>query len=165
MYLTASDLMDRFDAAELAQVAPPDSLDRVEAALMRAVILGESTAAYTADEVAAATEGKTRIESAIDDAGQEADGWLSQRYALPLDPAPALLVRLVANMARFHLHDDQATDEIRKRYEDAIKTLRHISEGRISLGVNDPSPASSIGPKATKSRDDRKFTDDTLAGY
>jgi phage gp36-like protein len=138
MYLTAAELMQRFDESELAQVAPPDSGPRVEAGLMRAVILGESTTAWAADEIAAAQEGVVRINEAITDAGQQVDGHLGQRYTLPLDPVPSLIKRLAANIARFYLHDDGATEEIDSRYKEAVRVLGQIRDGKMSLGIDQP---------------------------
>ena len=165
MYLTAGEFMDRFDAVELAQIAPPASMARVTPPVMRAVILGEDTSAFPADEVDAAAAGVQRLEEALADAGQVLDGWLAKRHTLPIDPVPGLLKRLAGNIARFHLHDDRATEEIRKRYEDSIKTLEAISAGKMTLGLDDPSPASSAGPVTSKTRKDRVFTDRTLADF
>ena len=165
MYLTAGEFMERFDAVELAQIAPPASMTRVTPPVMRAVILAEDTSGFDPDEVAAATEGLFRIDQALADATQVLDGWLAKRHTLPIDPVPGLLKRLAGNIARFHLHDDRATEEIRKRYEDSIKTLEAIATGKMTLGLDDPSPASSAGPVTSKTRADRVFTDRTLADF
>lgn len=165
MYLTALQLLDRFDARELAQIAVPASMPRIDPALLRAVVEGEDVSEWPADEVAAAQAAQGRVDDAITDAAQEVDGYLAQRYPLPIEPVPSLLTRVTANIARFNLHDDSATDEIRKRYEDSIRTLKAVANGQMSLGIDDPSPARGAGPTATKTRRDRKFTDDTLADY
>jgi len=165
VYLTAQELMERFDAAELAQVAPPQSMARVSAELMRATILGEDTSAFPADEVEAAAAGLQRIDDALADASQEIDGRLARRYTLPLDPVPSLMKRVAANTARFFLHDDSATEEIRKRYEDSIRTLKALAAGDMRLGQDDPNPGGTAGPVGTKDKSDRVFTNDTLSDF
>lgn len=138
MYLTVAELMDRFDEAELAQVAPPQSMSRVSSQLMRAVILGNDTSEWSADEIDSAEAGVVRMETAITDAGQEVDGYIGHRYTLPIDPVPSLLKRLAANIARHNLHDDAATEEIRARYKDAIRYLEAVRDGKASLGDEQP---------------------------
>jgi phage gp36-like protein len=138
MYLTAAELMERFDESELAQVAPPRSMSRVDPQLFRAVILEEDTSAWAQDEIDAAEAGVKRIDEAISDAGQEVDGYIGHRYKLPSSPVPTLIKRLAANIARYHLHDDAATEDIQRRYKDAIRTLETVRDGRMSLGVDEP---------------------------
>jgi len=68
------------------------------------------------------------IDKALNDASSEADSYL---------PAPAVsanrsLVRHVAAIARFLLHKDGASNEIRERYTDAISWLNKAAMGRVS---------------------------------
>lgn len=165
MYVTGLEMIDRFDAQEMARVAGPQSLPRFEGELLRAVITGQPTTDWPADEVQAAEAALGRIDEAIADAGQQIDGYLGKRYPLPIVPAPTLLKRLAASIARFLLHDDAATDEIRKRYEDSVRTLQAIAKGEMSLGLDDPSPARGAGAVGTKTRRDRVFSRDSLADY
>lgn len=86
------------------------------------------------------------IEKALNDATAEIDTWLAAKYSLPLPTVPDVLVRLCADITLYRLaaEADQATDERRKRYEDAVQLLKAISRGDASLGMPDP-PKSSNG--------------------
>ena len=73
------------------------------------------------------------VDRALADAGAEADGYLAARYPVPVDPVPTVLTRLVCDIARYYLLGDSATEQVRDRYTDAIKSLRDISAGRMAL--------------------------------
>jgi len=76
------------------------------------------------------------IPGAIADASAEIDSYIGMVYTLPLTDTPAILVRVVCDIARYRLYDDIPTDEVRRRYEDAVRFLRDISAGRASLAVS-----------------------------
>jgi len=154
-YLTAQELMQRFGESELAQVAVPDSMIMVPGELMRAVILAESTADWTAEEVAAAEAALPIIEQAGIDADEEINGYLAQRYSLPIDPPPGIIKRLAANIRRYHLHQDGRTDEVKAGYEDALRILKQLSRGEMSLGIEEPAKASKVGEVAMTSQPTR----------
>lgn len=61
------------------------------------------------------------------------DGYLASRYTLPLAAVPEMLRAWALDIARFRLWDDQAPEEVRRRYEDALAQLRDLAAGRISL--------------------------------
>jgi phage gp36-like protein len=105
------------------------------------------------------------LDQAIDDAGAEIDGYLAGRYRLPLDPVPRALVPLAANIVRYRLYDDAAPDEVRSRYEDAVKFLTALAKGQFSLGqpVEEESAADRPGPHF-RARP-RSFDDHTLKDY
>jgi phage gp36-like protein len=46
---------------------------------------------------------------------------------LPLPTVPAVLTRITCDIARYRLWEDRASDEVRRRYDDAVKLLTHIS--------------------------------------
>lgn len=107
-YATLADLIDRYGDQELTQLT-----DRLGMAAPDAAIVGR----------------------AIDDASAEIDGYLAVRYALPLTATPSVLVRLCADIARYRLWDDRASEEVRRRYEDARRVLERIASGDVSLGL------------------------------
>jgi len=116
MYCTKQDLIDRFGQDELV-----DLTDRVNADVIDDSVLGQ----------------------AIADAGAEMDGYLGGRYQLPLATVPPVLKALCCNIARYKLYDEQASEQVIKRYDSAIKFLFSVSKGEISLGVD------GTGAKAT----------------
>lgn len=139
-YATATDLLDRFAAEEIAQRADRSIPRLVTAPMLVTAAAGGSLAAYTADEQAAAAAVLVSLNQALADADSDIDGYVATRYSVPLEPVPAVITRLACDLARYYLYDDQATETIQKRRDSAQAVLRDISAGKVSLG--DPaSPA------------------------
>jgi len=134
-YCTVQDLIDRFGETEILELTDRDQSGAV-------------------DEVAA--------NGAIEDASAEVDGYIGSKYSLPLDSPPAVLTRIAADIARYRLHDNLATEEVRKRYDDALRFLKSVGKGEISLGVADP-PSTTGSPMVRPGR--RLFDDDGLEGF
>lgn len=110
-YVTQADLEQRFGAAELAQLT-----DRVSGQIIDDAV----------------------VERAIADAGAMVDGYLAGRYALPLATVPAAVTLVAADIARYLLWGDRVSDQVRKRYEDAVATLRAIAAGTFRLDGAQP---------------------------
>jgi len=81
----------------------------------------------------------TVLQQALDDATAEADSYIP---IAPTTPNRAL-VRHTAAIARFLLHKDAASNEIRERYTDAIAWLKLASLGRVTYGTLPAVPAGS----------------------
>ena len=115
-YATQAQMIDRFGEAELIQLTD------------RAGTVGAVVVAV--------------LDAALADADQEIDSYLRPVRTLPLAaPIPERLVRVAADVARYHLYDSAAPDDVRTRYEDAIRWLRDVATGRASLGAVDvPAP-------------------------
>jgi phage gp36-like protein len=142
MYATLADLLARYDRPEnpeLTQLAPdPDDATAPDA---------------------------TRMEQALTDASGQMDMAFRHHHTLPLEGLSAAelsdLARLCCDIARFRLWSDKASDEVKYRYEDALKFLKAASEGHIRLGVSEPV----IGRmRASVSGPARALTRDTLVG-
>jgi len=119
-YATVTDLVDRFGESELI-----DLTDRAQppAGMIDADVAGKALA----------------------DACGEADAYLGVRYSLPLTaPVPLVLVAVVCDIARYRLYENRATEEVRKRYEDAVRWLRDVSRGAAVL----PGAAQATGEAA-----------------
>lgn len=56
-------------------------------------------------------------------------------YVRPLPPSSPLLVRVACDLAWYFLHDGVAEGPHKVRYDEAMKTLRDIARGVVSLGV------------------------------
>lgn len=137
-YATQTDLEERFGAREILELS-----DR------------ENTGSTVVAVVA----------RALTDADAEINGYLAARYALPLSSTPTVLVRLAADMARYYLYDDKVTDQVKDRYDAAVKLLKAISGGTANLGIdagNDQAPTSG-GVQITAN--ERVFSRDTLSDY
>lgn len=138
-YAVKQDMVTRFTQPELIQLT-----DR------------EGAADAIDDEV---------LNRALADADAEIDGYLVGRYTLPLATVPRILTGVACDIARYRLYDDRATEHVRQRYEDAVKLLRSVAEGKLTLGLdanNQPTPTTS-GAQFTEPQ--RTFTRDSLSDY
>ncbi|EKE75189.1 gp436 family protein [Gallaecimonas xiamenensis] len=77
------------------------------------------------------------LDNALDDAAATIDGYLGARYPLPLATVPAVLTRVACDLARYYLYDERATEAVTKRHDDALKMLRSIGDGTVTLGLPD----------------------------
>lgn len=108
-YLTQQNLIDRFGQDELEQLAP-DGLGGIDA---------------------------VKVAAAIDDAGNEIDVYLvSGGYGLPLANVPSVITAYACDIGRYRLYDDDATEQVNKRYERAIKFMESVAKGAIKLSAN-----------------------------
>lgn len=134
MYATATELLDRFDAEELAQRADRSVPRVVTAAMLKTAAAGASMAAYTQAERDATTAALAVIDKALADADDEVNARIGGRYEVPLASAPKIIVRYVCDLARYFLYDDQVTESIEKRQEDAVKFLDQVGKGAVTIG-------------------------------
>lgn len=147
-YATATDLITRFGAKEIAQRADRAVPRLVTEQLLRDAAAGNSLAGYSAPLQAAAADAMTVIQRALDDARDTIDAHISARYSLPIAPVPPILGRIACNLARRYLFDDQVTEAIKQAYEDDVKVLCAVRDGKASLGADaatSQEPASTAG--------------------
>lgn len=115
-YATAQDLIDRYGEDELVHITDRLGSGQIDAAA---------------------------VSGALADAEAIIDGYLAGRYPLPLASVPSNMVLLACTLARYQLWANRASEEIRKRYEDAIRYLERVASGSILLkmdasGLPDP---------------------------
>lgn len=79
----------------------------------------------------------TAVQDAIQDATEEINGYIGGRYALPLPNVPSNLERMACDIARYRLYFQQPTEEVRKRYEDAISFLKLVASNKAHLQIQD----------------------------
>lgn len=108
-YCTLQDLRDRYGDDELIQLTDRANLGTIDQAV---------------------------IDRAISDADGEIDSYLGGRFDAPLDPVTKSLTRIACDITRYYLYDDAATDTVSKRYDDAVKFIKAIGKGDISIGVD-----------------------------
>ena len=111
-YADRADLVDRFGADEIAQLAPE------------------------------ADGASPRADAALADAGAEIDAALAPAFALPLTGDWPALVSIQADMARARLYDESAPKSVRQRADRARRTLAGIVSGERWLldGSGAPAP-------------------------
>lgn len=97
-----------------------------------------------------------RIDSAIASACAVADGYIAARYSTPVSSVGSALKSAVLDIARYSLWDNQAPDEVRTRFEDALRWLRDVSSGKAvltdSTGAVMTTPTTSSGMAAASVR-------------
>ena len=122
MYATLPDMSARYGEAEMIQRTDRANIGVVDVAV---------------------------LDQALADAAHEIDGYLAVRYTLPLAHTPPVLMRISCDVARYRLYDDQAPEEVRNRYNDAVKWLAAIARGLVSLGMPPTEAPAAPGPVFT----------------
>ncbi len=121
---------------------------------------------YT-DDAGLNTVDETRTTQAIDGAGSLIDAYLAKRYTVPLDPVPGMIRELAVDIAIYKIcsRRDQAPDGRRKKYEDAIRFLERIAEGKALV----PGASGASGKESDNScfltSDPRIFSRGSLGGF
>lgn len=105
------------------------------------------------------------LNQAISDADSEIDSYVAVRFSLPLATVPTELTRVACDIARYRLYDDRAPDEIRKRYEDAVKWLAAVANGSRSLGLPPAQAPKATGAVAAFTGEARRCSRTTLEDY
>ena len=75
------------------------------------------------------------VKDAIQDATEEINGHIGDRYPLPLPNVPSNLERMACDIARYRLYFQQPTEEVRKRYEDAVSFLKLVATNKAHLQI------------------------------
>ena len=128
---------------------------------------GEEGLRELADDPHADELAWSSLELALADASDEIDAYVGAQHALPLDPAPRLLVRLCVEIGVYRraAEADVGTDKRRQRYEDALALLKNIEAGKASLGAGDPDPpAEADDPAVEFVSAPRELTRESLRG-
>jgi len=165
MYATAADMLERFTAMELAQLADDPDTALVDGPLLKATVAGSDLSGWTAEEQAAAVAAVAVIDARLQDASDVVDGYLQSRYALPLATVPKVLEHYACDIARHLLYRGNAPDHVSERQAGVMKALERINSGAVNLGLatNDLPAVQAGGPVV--SSPGRVFTTDTLGDY
>ena len=165
-YATATDLLTRFDAAEIAQRVDRLVPRVVTAELLRDVAAANPLSDYTDEEAAQAGVAMIVVDRALRDAADTINSYISGRYSLPLSPVPPVLERIACDLARYYLYDDQVTEPIKQRHDDCIKVLRDVQAGRVQLGADADSGAQPVSTGAAELVSGSKvWSRDTSTGF
>ena len=74
------------------------------------------------------------VDAAISSVSSLIDSYVAARYPLPLAPLPAALTNQAVALVRYEL-DNDPSDAVTARKNDAIKYLEALSTGKATLGV------------------------------
>jgi phage gp36-like protein len=100
----------------------------------------------------------TLVNTALTDATDEINVYIGKAKALPLSLVPPVLIGLCVDIALYRLSEHTAyTEEKRQRYDDAIKLLKSIASGEVSLGIDSEAEAT-VGQDAELIGPERQFS-------
>lgn len=119
---------------------------------------------FSLEAISQLEEGGAVVADALADAEAEAAGYVGKAVALPLVTVPDTLKRLVCQIARYNLWRRDLADDhpVYLSYRDAIRELRDIADGKISLPINSGTGETAVdGTFAVKTRT-QIFTADLL---
>ncbi|MEL7098286.1 MAG: DUF1320 domain-containing protein [Pseudomonadota bacterium] len=116
-------------------------------------------------EVATGTVNVAAVTAAIAKAGNEIDGYLAARYAMPLTTVPPLVKELAEDMSFYYLHAFNVDDLVKDKYEAAIARLKDIAKGTIRLPIAEGEIETTGESGAVATDRDRPMTADSLKGF
>lgn len=87
------------------------------------------------------------IESALQDADNLINGYVSTKYDLPLPTVPDLILTWAVSIARYFLHYNGAPDHVTRDFDWAEAKLKDIANGKMALpsSSGEEQPAISSG--------------------
>jgi phage gp36-like protein len=127
-----------FGATLISRLATPLRYGAAaDAELLELTVAGGDRDAYTAAQIEAADAALVVITEIVGEAGRVMDGYLGQRYALPLAETTVSanpLETYCERIALYLLHRQvNRPESVRQDYSDAMAWLRDVSGGRVKL--------------------------------
>jgi len=116
-------------------------------------------------EVATGLIDTSVVDRALADTDAAIDGYLKDRYVLPLAETPALITDLALAIAIYKLYVYAPNNKIVADYKDAILSLRDIASGVIRLSVAGAEVATTGGSRARMTNRERPMTVHNLKGF
>lgn len=110
------------------------------------------------------------ITAAIADADNMIDSYCSAQYDIPFSTTPGILKKISVDLAIYNLFSRRrgASEHRKNNRDEAIKFLKDVANGLVSLGSELPAHDEDAGPEASTNIDDRIFsrgrTSDSFVG-
>lgn len=103
----------------------------------------------------------------LDSASSEIDTYLAGKYSLPLTQVLPVVRDYACDIARYRLSSAEVveTEEVRNRFNDAIKFFEKVANGKIGLGVDTLNQPAASTSSVKSTGNDRVFSKSTLADY
>jgi len=125
--------------------------------------IGEAEIIRLTDDESTGAVVASRVTAAITEADAVIEGYLRGRYPVPLTPVPPVIAKLAADLAIHNLYQRrfglEMPDGLEKLQDTALKMLREIQAGKLSLGVEEADTPRQAGEYRTnKTADDRVFS-------
>lgn len=157
-YATLEDVIARVGYNDLAEAAAPDN-SVVDGAVLKQAVAGDDLSAYSRVDQTATTDAVARIERVLEEASAEVDGYLSAQ--LPFSEVPAIIKVKTLDIAVWRLFGGDSDSENSRNYQEALRYLRGVSEGRIALQVTAGEQTDTVQVAAP----DREFTEARLRSF
>ncbi|MDE2670127.1 MAG: DUF1320 family protein [Chloroflexota bacterium] len=167
-YASASDILGRVDARELAERAAPNDREVTGETLSAWIRAGGDPAGlpdghgYSAALASALGVALGRIEAALDGAGAVIDRHIATRYPDLSDP-PEELTAAAVDLFLYRFFGDIGDGAYDRMHADAVRWLERVADGRVDLAPDDGSEPD--GAEAAVSAADEVFGGDSLDGY
>lgn len=116
-------------------------------------------------EIATGTIDPAVIDRALADTDAMIDGFLMDRYILPIAAIPPLLADIAQVIAIWKLHRHQPNEKIEKDYKEAMSLLDRIAKGAVRLPVDGVEPATSPTNGVRITDRERPLTAENLKGF
>lgn len=105
------------------------------------------------------------VAQALGHADAEINGYLADRYVLPLSEVPPTIVDLACVLAIWRLHTYEPTSKIKADYDEAQRKLREIARGVFRLPVDGVEPANTGTSGAQFTDRERPFTETSMKSF
>jgi len=128
---------------------------------------GERTLVQLTDraEVATGEMDVTVVDQELANTDAVINGYLGNRYRLPLDPVPDQVTDLALSIAIYKLHVFAPDQKIKDDYQDALRMLRDISSGAVKLDAAGVEPASSGASGVEFIDRERPLSPESMTGF
>lgn len=105
------------------------------------------------------------VGAALANADAVIDAALAVRYRLPLAAVPAIVADLAEAIAIYKLHRFSPEPKIKDEYDQALRDLRDLAEGRKKLDLAGVEPTSSGAGGVQAIDRPRPLTPETMTGF
>jgi phage gp36-like protein len=99
--------------------------------------LDETVMLTNLDNPVATTTNLVPLNKALEDATALIDAYVGGRYVLPLSVVSTVVHRYCLDIARYMLDRIRSREDVRVRYEDALKFFESVVKGHVSLGADE----------------------------
>ncbi len=91
----------------------------------------------------------TVVEKAIKESSDIIDAYIGKRFKLPLPGIPSVLRTICVDLSIYNLYERvtemDISEGMKLRYNNAIKMLERIAEGKMSIGIAPEEPIAEMG--------------------
>lgn len=129
-----------------------------------AAIYGQDALTVAADRDGDGAADPGVADEALTQASELMDSFIGSKYALPLPSVPAVLRQVCVDIALYKLaqRPGSMTEEIKDRNDAAMRWLRDLADGRVTLGIDQSPPSAGGGIQVVSNP--RRMTRDKLWG-